>query len=68
MLVGAVAGLALGMVSVRYVAPLFYEAKATDIAMLAFPSLAVLAVAILAALRPIMHAVRINPVAALRAE
>jgi ABC-type antimicrobial peptide transport system permease subunit len=65
---GAVAGLALGMVSVRYTEALFFQVKATDLTMLAFPSLAILGVALLAALRPVLHAVRIDPASMLRAE
>ena len=67
-LVGAAAGLALGIASVRYIDTLFYEVKANDPAMLAVPSLTILAVAVLAALRPIIHAVRIDPVKMLRSE
>jgi predicted permease len=65
---GAAAGLALGMVSVRYTEALFFQVKATDLTMLAFPSLAILGVALLAALRPVMQAVRIDPASMLRAE
>jgi ABC-type lipoprotein release transport system permease subunit len=65
---GAVAGLALGMVLVRYTEALFFQVRATDLTMLAFPSLAILGVALLAALRPVMRAVRIDPAAMLRAE
>ena len=36
---GALAGLALGMTSVRYIETLLYQVKATDITMLALPSL-----------------------------
>ncbi len=67
-LVGAVVGIGLGMLSVRYVESLFYQVKATDLQMLALPSLAILAGALLAALRPVMQAVRIEPVSMLRAE
>jgi predicted permease len=67
-LVGAVAGIGLGMLSVRYVESLFYQVKATDMQMLAFPAVAILAGAFLAALRPVMQAVRIEPVSMLRAE
>jgi putative ABC transport system permease protein len=67
-LVGAVAGIGLGMLSVRYVESLFYQVKATDMQMLVFPALAILAGAFLAALRPVMQAVRIEPVSMLRAE
>jgi predicted permease len=68
MLVGAFAGIGLGMLSVRFVESLFYQVKATDMQMLAFPSLAILVGAFLAALRPVMQAVRIEPVSMLRAE
>ena len=36
-LLGALAGLALGMASVRYIESLLYQVKATDLAMLALP-------------------------------
>jgi hypothetical protein len=67
-LVGALVGLTLSMASVRYTETLFYQLKATDVAMLAFPSLAILAAALLAALPPVINAVRIDPVTMLRAE
>jgi predicted permease len=67
-LAGALAGLALGMASARYIASLFYQVKATDLDVLALPSLAILAAALLAALPAVIHAVRIDPVTALRAE
>ena len=66
--VGAVAGVGLGMLSVRYVESLFYQVKATDLQMLAIPAAAILAGAFLAALRPVMQAVRIDPASMLRAE
>lgn len=65
---GALAGLALGMASVRYIAELFYQVKATDLAMLLFPTLTMLAAASLAALPAVVHAIRTDPVAMLRAE
>ena len=67
-LVGALAGVGLGMLSVRYVQSLFYQVKATDLQMLALPSLAILVGALLAALRPVLQAVRIDPASMLRAE
>jgi putative ABC transport system permease protein len=67
-LVGAVAGVGLGMLSVRYVESLFYQVRATDLQMLALPALAILAGALLAALRPVIQAVRIDPASMLRAE
>jgi predicted permease len=65
---GALAGLALGMASVRYIETLFYQVKATDLGMLALPSLTILAAALLAALPAVIRAVRIDPVKMLRAE
>jgi ABC-type antimicrobial peptide transport system permease subunit len=65
---GALAGLALGMASVRYVETLFYEVKPTDAGVLALPTLAIMAAALLAALPAVIHAVRIDPVKALRSE
>ena len=67
-LVGAIAGLSLGTASVRYIETLLYQVKAGDFGILAFPSLTLLAVALLAALPPVIHAVRIDPVTMLRAE
>jgi putative ABC transport system permease protein len=67
-LIGAVSGVALGLASARYIESLFYQVKATDLQMLALPSLAILAGAFVAALRPIINAVRIDPASMLRAE
>jgi predicted lysophospholipase L1 biosynthesis ABC-type transport system permease subunit len=67
-LAGALVGVSLGMASVRYVEALLYQVKATDPAMLALPSLTILAVALFAALPAVIHAVRIDPVAMLRSE
>ena len=67
-MLGAVVGVGLGMVSVRYVESLFYQVRATDLQMLAVPSLAILAGVLLAALRPVIQAVRIDPASMLRAE
>jgi predicted permease len=68
LLVGALAGLALGMASVRYIQTLLYQVKAGDLGLMALPALAILAAALLAALPAVIHAVRIDPVAMLRAE
>jgi predicted permease len=67
-LVGAAAGLLLGIASVRYIEALLYQVKATDLAMLAVPSLTIVAAALLAALPAVIRAVRIDPVTMLRAE
>jgi predicted permease len=65
---GAAAGVGLGLVSVRLIESLFYQAKATDLQMLALPSLTIFAGALLAALPAVFRAVRIDPVTMLRAE
>ena len=65
---GALGSIALGMAAVRYIESLFYQVKPTDPAMLALPSLAILAAALLAALPPVIHAVRIDPITVLRSE
>ncbi len=67
-LAGALAGLALGFASVRYIESLLYQVKPTDPQMLALPSLTILAAALLAALPPVIRAVRIDPATTLRAE
>jgi len=67
-LAGAAAGLALGMGSARYATSLLYGVKPGDAITLAFPSLAILTVALLAALPAVIRAVRIDPAEALRAE
>jgi putative ABC transport system permease protein len=65
---GALGGIVLGLASARYIESLFFEVKATDPAMLAIPSLTIVAAALLAALPAVMHAVRIDPVSMLRSE
>jgi predicted permease len=65
---GALAGLGLGLASVRYIGALLYEVKATDATMLALPSIAILAAALLAAVPAVIRAVRIDPVAMLRSD
>jgi predicted permease len=67
-LAGAVAGLGLGMLSVRYIAALLYQVRPTDPAMLAMPAAIILGAALIAALPAVIHAVRIDPVAMLRAD
>jgi ABC-type antimicrobial peptide transport system permease subunit len=67
-LIGGVAGLALGMISVRFVEALLYQSKATDLSILAVPSLAILASTMLAALPAVLRALRVDPVEMLRSE
>ena len=66
--VGALAGLALGLASMRYIETLLYQVKGGDPGLMALPALAILAAALLAAMPAVIHAVRIDPVAMLRAE
>ncbi len=66
--VGALAGLALGAASVRYIEALLYQVHPSDVAMLAIPSLTMLAATLLAALPAVLHAVQIDPVEMLRSE
>jgi hypothetical protein len=56
------------MASVRYIEALLYGVKATDLAMLTLPAIAIAAAALLAALPAVIHAVRIDPVSMLRAD
>lgn len=65
---GAMAGIALGMASVRYIESLLYQLRGTDARLLAVPSTSLLAAALLAALPAVIRAVRTDPVAMLRAE
>ena len=67
-LAGAVAGLALGMGSVRYIATLLFQVNPTGLALLALPSLTILAAALLAAVPAVIRAVRIDPANMLRAD
>jgi predicted permease len=67
-LLGALAGLALGAASVRYIEPLLYQVQPMSPAMLALPSFTVLAAALLAALPAVHYALRIDPASMLRSE
>jgi ABC-type antimicrobial peptide transport system permease subunit len=67
-ILGALAGVGIGMGSVRFIETLFYQVKATDFAMLMVPGAILAAAAVLAALPAVIHAVRIDPVETLRAE
>lgn len=67
-MLGAGAGLALGIGSARFIESLFYEVKSTDLEIVGIPLVTILAAALLAALPPVVHAVRIDPVVTLRSE
>src|SRR5579862_1016631 len=67
-LLGAAAGLGLGLGAVRFMETLLYGVNATDLTILAVPSLTIVAVALIAALAPVIRALQIDPVAMLRME
>ena len=67
-LTGVLLGVVLGVGSARYIESLLFEVKATDLNVLALPAVAILAVALLAALPPVIRAVRIDPVSMVRPE
>lgn len=66
--IGAAAGLAGGLASQRYVQDLLYGVNAADWEMLTLPVASILAAAVVAAVPPVLRALRIDPVATLRAE
>jgi predicted permease len=66
--VGGIAGLALGLTSMRFIESLLFEVKATDFSRMALPSLTILAAALMASLPAVFRAVRIDPASALRSE
>lgn len=68
LVLGAAAGLALGVASERYIETLLYQVKATDLTMLALPFVTILTAALLAALPPVLRAVHTDPSKMLRTE
>ena len=67
-LTGSLIGIILGLVAARFIETLLFEVKATDFDVLALPTVTIFAVALLAALPPVVRAVRIDPAAMLRLE
>jgi len=65
---GACAGLALGFGAARYVASLFYQVKATDADVIAWPACALLLTALVATLPAVLRALRTDPTEILRTE
>jgi putative ABC transport system permease protein len=68
MLLGAIAGIAIGLGCGRYIQSMLYEVKSTDWSGLGLPALAILAAGLIAALPAVIRAVRINPANILRSE
>jgi predicted permease len=68
LILGSVAGLAAGLAAERYIESLLFEVKATDAPMLALPVVTIFAAALVAALPPVLRAIRIDPATALRSE
>lgn len=67
-LLGAALGAAGGVASGRYLESLLYHVQPDGLGMLLAPFVILLAVALFAAIRPVLRAVRIDPVQMLRAE
>jgi predicted lysophospholipase L1 biosynthesis ABC-type transport system permease subunit len=65
---GGCAGIALGFGAARYVRSLFYQVKATDADMIAFPICALLLTALVATFPAALRAIRTDPTEILRAE
>ena len=65
---GAVAGAGLGVVAARSVESLLFGVRIADPRLLLPPAACILAVALVAALRPVLRAVRVDPANTLRAE
>jgi predicted permease len=66
--IGAVTGVAAGLLSTQYLSDLFYQVHPTDAAILAIPSIAILAAAIIAAAPAVLRAIRTDPASTLRSE
>jgi putative ABC transport system permease protein len=67
-LVGALAGIALGIASARFMDTLLYGVKPDDLGMVSVPAAVILLSALLAALPAVIRAGRIDPVEILRAD
>ena len=67
-LLGAVAGLGIGLWLGRFVQTLLFQIRATDSGALAPPVIALAAAALLAVLPPVIRAVRTDPARTIRTE
>jgi hypothetical protein len=66
--VGCMAGLVAGVAAGRLTEALLYGVKTTGLGTMAFPTLLLVSVALLAALAPVLRAVRVDPAQTLRDE
>jgi ABC-type antimicrobial peptide transport system permease subunit len=67
-LLGSLLGAGIGPFLEHYAQSLLYEVKPSDLSVLAVPVAMIVAVTLLAATPPVIRALRIDPVAMLRAE
>jgi predicted permease len=67
-LAGVVVGIVCGVASEQYVSKLLYGVKVTDPVAVAAPTIVLLVIAMLAAVPPVLRAVRTNPAHTLRTE
>ncbi|HKD07403.1 MAG TPA: ABC transporter permease [Bryobacteraceae bacterium] len=67
-LLGAIAGLAIGIAAVRCIQSILFQVRLTDSAILALPALTIFTAALLASLPAVIRAARTDPVKMLRAE
>lgn len=68
LLPGGLTGLVAAIASARYVDSLLYQVKTSDITILVLPALTIFGAALLAAVPPVIRAVRIDPATMLRTE
>jgi ABC-type antimicrobial peptide transport system permease subunit len=68
LLLGALAGLGAGVASEHFLQSLLYHVTTSDVTLLALPALTIFGAALIAALPPVIHAVRTDPALALRAD
>jgi len=67
-LIGSIAGVGLGLTSIRFIESLLYQVRGGDLRLLALPALTMVTVALLAAVPAVVRAVRLDPAAILRTE
>jgi putative ABC transport system permease protein len=65
---GSVIGAGCGILCERYARSLLFEVKATDVRTLALPAITLLTIAVIAAAKPVLRAIRIDPAQTLRGE